>query len=270
MSEGGSNFKLGAKLDVREVAWLCHFLTSEGIDFEECALNSQVMRKQISDILNRRDIEEFEQAKSTQFIPEEDFRWIHDKDTRQVAWVLQRSMQSSNRLILPNAFMTLPLRQRIISIIDIWKADLSVKQRTVSRLKYEWAEHKLDDKLFTWFKGEHEQAKCSMAWDWIQKHQPTITRLAAPFWCYNDLIVFFDQAKVTSTEKKFIVTKIKQRWNTKAARQNSPHKKQYNFVLSNEVSTALDKLAQKHKVSRTKALEKLILNEADLGLYLDQ
>jgi len=269
MSDGNSRFIFGAKLNVREVAWLWHFLASEGVKLEECELNSQVMRKQISERLNSRDIEEFEEAKSTQFIPDEDFKWI-DKDARQATWLLQKSMQITGKLSLPEAFTTLPLRQQVITAIDIWRVSLSSKQRTVSELKYEWAEHLLDDKLFTWFKGEHEQAKCSMAWEWLEKHQPTITRRRAPFWCYDDLLVFFDQAKVTSTEKKFIVTKIKQRWNIKASRQNSSHKKQYNFVLSNEVNAALDKLAQKHKVSRTKALEKLILNEADLGLYLDQ
>jgi predicted transcriptional regulator len=49
---------------------------------------------------------------------------------------------------------------------------------------------------------------------------------------------------------------------------NATHKKQYNFVLNNNINAALDKLAEEHQLSRTKILEELILSETAHRLYL--
>lgn len=82
--------------------------------------------------------------------------------------------------------------------------------------------------------------------------------------------ITFDRRDATQGERELYVAKIKRWWGTRKTRENSPNKKQYNFVLANDVNTALDKLAQGHKLSGTKILERLILNEAETGLHLGQ
>ncbi|MEX5545462.1 hypothetical protein Q1J68_07595 [Pseudomonas pergaminensis] len=257
------------RFNVREFAWLWHELTNDGIDFDERHLNSSVMRLQISKHLTRGVMRNLEHAKDTQFLLDDDFRWI-DKDGRQPTWLLRKALQATGKIRLPQPIATLLIRQQVISIIDIWEARLSDKKMLLSDLEHEWREHLQHDKLFTWFKGADEQAKCSMAWEWLEKYQPQLTRRAPPLGCYRELLDFFDLRDVTPSEKELFVAKIKRWWGTRKTRENSPTKKQYNFVLTNDVNTALDKLAQGHEISRTKILERLILNEAETGLLLGQ
>jgi hypothetical protein len=82
--------------------------------------------------------------------------------------------------------------------------------------------------------------------------------------------ITFDRRDATPGERELYVAKIKRWWGTRKTRENSPNKKQYNFVLANDVNTALDKLAQGHKLSRTKILDRLIINEAETGLHPGQ
>lgn len=257
------------KMNTREVAWLWYMMARDGINFEECQLDSHAMRRQLSEHLTEDLITNLEHAKDTQFIPEGDFKWV-DKDGRQPPWLVRKSLKLTGKMLLPPAFSTLPIRQQMIAIFDIWKTSLSDKQRALNTLKHEWREHLLDDKLFNWMKGEEEQAKCSMAWEWMTKHQPQLMRRASPWRSHNELLEFFDEKDVTSLEKELLATKIRRRWSTKKTRENSTHKKQYNFVLTNDINSALNQLAKKHKISRTKVLEGLILQETAVGLYLDK
>lgn len=255
------------KLSARELAWLCHELWDEGVVFDECQLNSQVMRRQIAQHLTREVREILEYAKDTQFLPDDDFRWI-DKDGRMPSWLVRKVIKATGKLQLPELFATLPTRQQVIALIDAWEARLSDKKRTLSNLEHEWREHLQNDKLFSWFKEEDELSKCSMAWEWMEKNYPKHTRRSPPWRRHSELLDFFDRRDITSGEKELFVSKIKRRWSTQKSRENSPNKKQYNFVLTNDANSVLDKLAQAHKLSRTKILERLILNEAESGLHL--
>lgn len=257
------------RMRVREVTWLWHYLARAGVEFNECQLDSTTMRFQLRNHISTRDIEKLEYAKDTQFLPDEDFKWV-DKSERQSAWLVRKALELLGERSLLPALATLPTRQQFIAIFDIWETRLSVKRRAIDTLKNEWREHQLDDKLFNWMKGEEEQAKCSMAWEWMIKHQPRLIRRASPWGSHAELMEFFDRQDITPAEKELFATKIKRRWSTRKTRENSPHKKQYNFVLANDVNAALNQLALKHKISRTKVLETLILHEAAGGLYLDK
>ncbi|MDI3270826.1 hypothetical protein [Pseudomonas sp. AL03] len=257
------------KMPVREIVWLWHTLSNEGIDFDDCQLNSTVMRSQIAAHLTSKLIAALEHAKGTQLLPDDDFRWVL-KDGRQPAWIVRKTLQFIGEMRLPQPLETLPIRQQVIAVFDLWNARLSDKKMALSDLEHAWREHLQHDKLFNWFKGKDEEAKCSLAWDWMKTHQPQLTRSAPPFTRHSELLEFFDRRDATPGEKELYTAKIKRRWSTQKTRENSPTKKQYNFVLSNEVNTTLDKLAQEHKLSRTKILEQLILNEAETGLQLGQ
>lgn len=257
------------KMNWREITWLWNTLSNDGIKFDECQLNSQVMRQQIAEHLTPELAENLEDAKDTLFLAEDDFRWVA-KDGRQPAWLVRKTLHAIGEMQLPHPLATLPIRQQVIAVFDLWNARLSEKRKALGDLEYAWREHLQHDKLFTWFKGENEESKCSMAWEWMQKHQPQVIRSAPPFTCHSELLEFFDRRNATPAEKELYVAKVKRWWGSRKTRENSPNKKQYNFVLTNDVNSALDKLAQGHEMSRTKILETLILNEAETGLHLGQ
>lgn len=251
------------KMSWREIAWMWRALSDDGVDFDECRLNSQLMRQQIAEYLTHKLLADLEHAKDTQFLAEDDFRWVA-KEGRQPAWLLRKTLQTIGVRLLPQPLTTLPIRQQVIAVFDLWNARLSEKREALGDLEYAWREHLQNDKLFTWFRGKEEESKCSMAWDWMRKHQPQLARGAPPFTCHSELLDFFDRSDATPGERELYVAKIKRWWGTRKTRENSSDKKkQYNFVLANDVNEALDKLAQRHKLSRTKILERLILNEAE-------
>lgn len=269
MERSENHLILTMKMPVRAIAWLWKALSSDGVDFDECQLNSHFMRKQIAEHLTPELLAALEHAKDTQFLAEDDFRWIA-KEGRQPAWLLRKTLKLMGELLLPQPLATLPIQQQVIAAFDLWDARLSDKKNALSDLDHGWREHLQHDKLFTWFKGEDEELKCSMAWDWMEKHQPQLTRRASPFARHSELLDFFDRRDATPGERELYVAKIKRWWGTRKTRELSPTKKQYNFVLTNDVNTALDKLSQGHELSRTKILERLILSEAETGLHLGQ
>src|SRR5690606_39485771 len=59
-----------------------------------------------------------------------------------------------------------------------------------------------------------------------------------------DLLDFFDRCRASFDEKQLYVEKIKRRWSTQKSRKNNPDKKQYNFVLNEEINASLNRLAR--------------------------
>ncbi|WP_153050200.1 hypothetical protein [Pseudomonas sp. MF4836] len=269
MSRGEGALGRLMKMPPREITWLWNALSNDGIDFDDCQLNSLVMRQQIAGHLTPKLIAALEHAKDTQFLSEDEFRGVA-KDGRQPNWLVRKALQVVGERRLPQPLTTLPIRQQVIAIFDLWSARLSDKKMALIDLEYAWREHLQHDELFRWFKEEDEKSKCLMAWEWMKKHLPQQTRNEPPFASHSELLEFFDRHDATQGEKELYVFKIKRSWSTRKTRENSPNKKQYNFVLTNDVNAALDKLAKEHKLSRTKILEQLILNEAETGLHLGQ
>lgn len=138
------------------------------------------MRQQIAEYLTHKLLADLKHAKDTQFPAEDDFRWVA-KEGRQPAWLLRKTLQTIGVRLLPQPLKTLPIRQQVIAVFDLWNARLSEKREALGDLEYAWREHLQNDKLFTWFQGKEEESKCSMAWDWMRKHQPQLTRGAPPF-----------------------------------------------------------------------------------------
>lgn len=77
------------KMSGREIAWVWRALSDEGVGFDECRLNTQLMRQQVAEYLTTQLLADLEHAKDTQFLAEDDFRWIA-KEGRQPAWLLRK------------------------------------------------------------------------------------------------------------------------------------------------------------------------------------
>lgn len=261
----------GWTLNAREVIWLWLFLTErESARFDDCSLNSPTMRDQIAQYLEHKPRlrDELNSARERELLPEEAFGWI-EKTGRQPKWLAAEAMKKTDLKLRSSVFRTLPSKPQLIALFDLWRADFSRKEGVLHRLSVDWNEHLQADKIFIWFKDQDEREKCSLAWSWLEKSKPELTRREKPFTRLAELLDFFDHSGASSGEKELYVGKIKRRWSTQKTRENNPDKKQYNFELTNNINAALDKLAQDHDLSRTKILEKLILSETEHRFYLD-
>lgn len=258
------------QLDEREVAWLWYFVISlKGAQLDDCTLNSPLMREQIAKRLefDRSRRAKAERGLATQLLPDETFQWIQ-KDGRQTDWLAAQARTKATVGLLHPPFTTMTGRRLVIAIFDIWETDIRTKGLHLRALEQEWNEHLQSDRIFRWFKQENEKEKCSLAWDWLDKNKPSLTRGEKPFTSHRELVAFFDRSSTSPDEKVHYVERIKRRWSTQKHRENTPNKKQYNFVLTDSVNAVLDQLAKDHQVSRTKILERLILSEAERKLYL--
>lgn len=258
-------------LNDREVAWLWFFLTErEGARLDECSLNSSTMRDRIAHYLEYKPRlrDNLVCARETELLPEEAFGWI-ERTGRQPKWLAAEAMKRTIFRLSNSIFRTLSSKPQLIALVDLWDTDFSRKERLLSRLSEDWNEHLQADKIFNWFKDQDERGKCSLAWSWLEKNKPELTQREKPFTRLAELLDFFDHSGASPGEKELYVDKIKRRWSTQKTRENTPNKKQYNFVLTDNVNDALDKLHQDHHLSRTKILELLILRETEHRLYLD-
>ncbi|MDP3977054.1 MAG: hypothetical protein Q8P85_03530 [Pseudomonas sp.] len=227
------------------------------------------MRDQIAQYLDYKPQlrDELNSARERELLPEEAFGWI-EKTGRQPKWLVAEAKKKTNLKLYSSVFRTLSSKPQLIALFDLWKTDFSRKEGVLYRLSVDWNEHLQTDKIFIWFKDQDERGKCSLAWSWLEKNKPELTRIEKPFTRLAELLEFFDHSGASSGEKELYVEKIKRRWSTQKTRENNPNKKQYNFELTNNINDALDKLAQDHHLSRTKILEKLILSETEYRLYL--
>lgn len=261
----------GWHLDDREVAWLWLFLErQEDVQLNECQLNSKTMRDQIARTLRNNILltRNLNWERDTKLLPNDVFDAI-EKNGRQPKWLYSQTAKRTGLfLVRSSIFNMLTEKEKIIALFDIWDEDFGQKERMLSRLLYDWAQHVRDDRIFSWFKDKDERTKCTLAWNWLEKNKPRLTLRTEPFTKLTELLEFFDQGNASAEEKELYVEKIKRRWSTQKTRENATEKKQYNFVLSNSINAILDKLAVEHQLSRTKVLEQLLLNEEHHGLYL--
>lgn len=260
----------GWSLNDREVAWLWLALEiQEGIQMDECQLNSKTMCDQIARTLRRnpRLLRRLERARDTELLPEEAFSWV-EKSGRQPKWLAAQATKRTGLKIRSSVFRTLTDKEQLIALLDLWDNDFGRKESALKRLSDTWTEHVQADRIFSWFKDKDERAKCALAWSWLEKNKPRLTWRAEPFTRLNELLEFFDHSEASAEEKELYIDKIKRRWSTQKTREKATEKKQYNFVLTHSVNATLDKLAEEHQLSRTKILEMLLLSEAEHGLYL--
>lgn len=261
------------KLDDREVVWLWLWLFHQKTSRVnvECAVNSTTMRDEITKELQRNSswVKETSTEKDRSLLPQRSFEWIEEQG-RMPDW-LAKNVIGHTRCTLDTTLhilKELPSKNYIIAIYDFWDIEPSAKSSSLERLKQKWFEHLKESNIFNWFKQDDEIEKCETAWSWLEKNRPRLTSREKPFRTHSDLLDFFDQSRASVDEKQLYVEKIKRRWSTHKSRKNNPDKKQYNFVLNEEVNASLNRLAQKHNVSRTKVLEALIKAEEEYDQYL--
>lgn len=260
------------KLNDREVVWLWLWLSSQERHrlSVECGVNSPTMRDLIFSELQRNPswVKETSTEKDRSLLPQHSFAWIEEQG-RMPDWLAKNVIDHTACTLDTTLYVLNELSSKnyIIAIYDFWNIEPSRKLSSLERLKRRWFEHLKESNIFDWFKQD-EVEKCETAWDWLNKNKPRLTVREKPFRTHIDLLDFFDRCRASFDEKQLYVEKIKRRWSTQKSRKNNPDKKQYNFVLNEEINASLNRLAQKHNVSRTKVLETLIKAEEEYDQYL--
>lgn len=161
-------------------------------------------------------------------------------------------------------------RAHVVAILDTWSIGLTQKQQALANLEHQWIALKRQDGIFSWFNEKNRTERCAVAWEWLCSNEPYSTYGKAPIDNYEKLISFFDATGWSEAEKTLRVLRIKRRWSQKSYREKLKNKKQYNFMLSDEINKKLDGLAEKYNLKRNHVLETLIQMEAAQELYIPE
>ncbi|EIK60795.1 hypothetical protein PflSS101_4039 [Pseudomonas lactis] len=201
-------------------------------------------------------------------LPDDCLKWI-DGGERQYQWLLSRIEEVSDLRPpkgLSQELVHLTGRNHFIATLDIWDVDIADKAREIENLRKEWLKHKANDREFAWFEDKKEGARrCQCAWEWVERNDRFISKEQLPISNYQELLMYFDEAKFGTGEQKAVIRGIKQRWSRKQFDERTTDKKQVNVMLSKSVITILDELAKKHDLKRGQVLDRLITMESEQG-----
>lgn len=260
-----------SRQSTRRDIWLWLYLYHyEKADLDPATCNGLTMRSTIAQCLKRKnDVRRrLSQEKDRFMVLDEHLKWI-DGDERQSQWLLGRieAITDLGPLRgLPRGAVHLADRNRLIAMLDLWNADIADKADEIERLRREWLRHKAGDGAFAWFEDKKTGAKrCECAWEWLERNHQPMSRRQLPISNHEDLLIFFDRAKLERNEQKAIIQRIKQRWSRQQFGERTADKKQVNVMLSKTVITQLDELAKKHNLKRGSFLEQLITVESEQG-----
>lgn len=204
--------------------------------------------------------------KNKQLLPERQLDWLNE-GSRQIEWVYQKFTQYAG-YNWNNTPQDIFGKDRLILIIDLWQVDTTQKKLTLDSLKIQWNAHKSGDNTYKWFKDDDK--KSALAWDWLNKSTSLTVLYSKPFETYEDLLIFFDSANLTTEQKTLYIDRIKKRWSQQKYRNSLIGKAQYNFVLSDKAVANLDKLASLHEIGRARILEILLEMETEKNGYIPE
>lgn len=266
-----SDFYGDSRKDARRDTWLwLHLRNKAGANFALDEFGAPNMRERMESFLSTPPDANtaIHHEMRRLLLPEESFNWI-SRNERQIEWLIGLV----NFRLWDGKFEHPPLllgKDLIVAMIDAWDADLCSKEALVGQMQGSWNQHLQDDQIYRWFKDEDESARCSIAWEWLQKHYPAFTFRRAPITSYEEILAFFDLKPLSKAETILAIQSIKKRWSQRKYRDNLNGKKQYNFVLSDKANLCLDQLSEKHGLTRAKILEILILEEKINDIYIPE
>lgn len=252
----------------RRDLWLWFWLTGHGANLGSYAESRMGMRDEMAHYLNQNAwlTPRARDDKNKQLLPERQLDWLNE-GSRQIEWIYQKFTQYAG-YNWNNTPQDVFGKDRLILIIDLWQVDTTQKKLTLDSLKIQWNAHKSGDKTYKWFKDDDK--KSALAWDWLNKNTSFTALHSKPFETYEDLLIFFDSANLTTEQKTLYIDRIKKRWSQQKYRESLIGKAQYNFVLSDKAVANLDKLASFHEISRAKILEILLEMETEKNGYIPE
>ena len=261
-----------SRQSTRRDIWLWLYLNHyEEAKLDPATCNGQTMRTAIARSLRgKADVRRrLSQEEERFMVQDEHLKWI-DGGERQYQWLLNRiegitdfgPLQGFTR-----GLAHLIGRNQLIAMLDLWNVDIAYKAEEIERLRQKWLRHKANDSAFAWFEDKKVGARrCECAWEWLERNHQPISRRQLPISNLQELLIYFDRAKLERNEQKAIIQRIKQRWSRQQFDERTSDKKQLNVKLSKTVITLLDELVKKHDLKRAKVIELLITMEFEKGM----
>ncbi|NIY91536.1 hypothetical protein [Vibrio diazotrophicus] len=150
-------------------------------------------------------------------------------------------------------------------VIFFDKCTTAINRRLlISNLKSEW-ERVFNERIpFSWLSKSHKE-QCDWAWDYISKYYygPPINYFSVTSLQEQYLAIYaaYDLWNAPYAEKKLFLQNFTKAWQQKKHRDSRKGKKVCNLVLSEEVKSKLDIMAEKKNMKLNKFVEMLIENE---------
>ncbi len=258
-----------SKQNTRRDIWLWLYLDHyEEAELDPATCNGLTMRTTIARSLRRKaDVRRrLSQEEDRFMVQDEHLKWI-DGSERQHQWLLSRIEDITDfgpLQGLSRGLVHLIGRNHLIAMLDLWNVDIADKAEEIERLRQKWLRHKAGDSAFAWFEDKKVGSqRCECAWAWLEKNHQPISRRQLPISNHQELLIYFDRAKLERNEQKAIIQRIKQRWSRQQFDERTADKKQVNVMLSRNVITLLDELVKKHDLKRAQVIELLITMETD-------
>lgn len=265
-----------AATDRRFENWLYMHLMGRG--FKPTLTRGQYRRgKMVAFIrdqnLNAKDLrQKFDEAT----VPDELLRWIED-DSWQCLW-LQRRLNHRDTMI--DTLDHLTYRDKSILRVDTPYYIKGIGADRLQSLENEWRKQVVQDKKYQWFFKEDQDRRLLMLTQWVNQNRAMLepelvqmTRFTVPpepvpyeFYDRLDVMQFFSDLSLTNA--KLCLEAVKKRWSQVKYRENLKGKHQCNVVLTDKSLKLLDKIGDRHLLSRAQVLEILIRSEAEQKCYV--
>ena len=209
-------------------------------------------------------------CRDVNLIPESYFSWLGD-EFRQTEWVLKKLMlENANGLDFSKLHPVWVGREKIVAAVDCGFLSNLDKISLVQRLERNWTMHIAGDRPYEWFKKKDEVERCGFFWDWAVKNYSVLSFGRPKFEGYQDVMVCFDNFLAPISEKLIILEKFKKAWSQRRYRKNLEGKRQCNLLLSEKAIKLLDKLSEKHDITRSQIVELLIKDEHEKEIYISE
>lgn len=204
-------------------------------------------------------------------VPECHLDWVFESD-RQSSWIgvaLSQPGRFQNLRIVPQYLVG---RAKNIALLDygLSSTGISNDERVAfcKSLRNGWELNTRLDRYFSWLDDDDEGCY-SFLWDWTRSRTPLVMG-QSPFLNRDGLLGFFDEMVLPDLEKVLMIQKAQRAWNQRRQREKMKGRKQCNFVLSDRVIHKLEKLSEKHRLSRTEIVELIIDSEARSEFHISK
>lgn len=241
--------------------WVWHVL---GQEYKGARIGGPDSKKEIGDFLGGTPgaVDRVMSAANRGFVPDDEFRWVDDSQVQDL--FLKNYIKNIHFVTRPDIYPGLSRRRRFVAFIDCASSHLEKKIAIVRLAREAWASHSRQLRVFNWFKGKGEAAKCDFAWSRFVRLGSAVTSGRAPFIKQEDVILAFEASPLGDSDKQILLMKLKRAWTQDQYRKKTKGKKQFNVNMPEEVIKLLGDVAKKRKMSKTQVLEDLIRKEGAL------
>lgn len=189
------------------------------------------------------------------------FKWIKDSDTRLIIWGLIQLNRKAKASIPLSPKQNKDRLLQFKTFFDLWNKSLQQKIGFLETLQSEWYEVSKNEKYWSWL-NKKNHLQCTYVWNYLRRKNRAFEILAP---CdseemYYAIIATFDlmPSNLTTEQKAYFFTNIKNAWYRKQYRNNLDSKKAYSFVMDIKIQNKLKELSDHFSETKNTTVERLI------------